>query len=59
MKKNREFRRAGAKKRLEAQLETGLKGKEPLEKKDINRINKELEVLSGSYKGYQKTNKKY
>lgn len=66
MKKNREFRRSKAMERLVAQLKSNDKTvkqkvlqKEDLTVKDINRINKEINVLSESYKGYKKTNRKY
>jgi len=65
MKKNRELRRTGAKKRLEAQLELGKKTakkgtqKVDLTEKDVKRINKDLAILAEPYRGYQKTNRKF
>ena len=66
MKHNLKNRRKGVAKRLEAQLESGVKpvkkqpGKtEPLTDKDIKRINKELKILAGPITKYQKKNRKF
>ena len=67
MKHNLENRRQGVAKRLEAQLESGVKPVRksttgettPLTEKDKKRINKELNILSKPTLKYRRKNRKY